>query len=111
MERADRELYEITGDERCLRASAEKEQFLRQNVEGRFWYTGAHPDLPPGDFEQDSIYAIVEYWLDKHDRTGSGKPWWSSAWQLKCAVRLTWVRLPCGGFCGCAWRRTSRCSC
>ena len=20
--------------------------------------------------EQDSIYAVVEYWLDKHDRTG-----------------------------------------
>ncbi|MEI7674106.1 MAG: hypothetical protein WCK00_18545, partial [Deltaproteobacteria bacterium] len=60
----------ITGDSRFLKLSADMEQFLRRSIEGRFWYTGAHPDLPPGDFEQDSIYAVVEYWLDKHDRTG-----------------------------------------
>jgi hypothetical protein len=29
-----------------------------------------HFDLPPNDFEQDSIYAVVEYWLNKYDRTG-----------------------------------------
>ncbi len=61
-------IAEITGDNRYLKLSADMEQFLRKNVEGRFWYTGMHPDLPPGDFEQDSIYAVVEYWLDKHDR-------------------------------------------
>jgi hypothetical protein len=90
----------ITGDERCLRASAEQERFLRRNVEGRFWYTGSHPDLPPGDFEQDSIYAIVEYWLDKHDRTGDresldravanayyGLLYW-------CPKQLSWVKAP-----------------
>ena len=90
----------ITGDDRCLRASAEQERFMRRNVEGRFWYTGAHPDLPPGDFEQDSIYAMVEYWLDKHDRTGDkecldratanayyGLLYW-------CPKQLSWVKAP-----------------
>ena len=93
----------ITGDERCLRASADQERFLRNNVEGRFWYTGAHPDLPPGDFEQDSIYGIVEYWLDKHDRTGNqecldravanacyGLLYW-------CPKQLSWVKSPTQG--------------
>ncbi|MCX6878158.1 MAG: LamG domain-containing protein [Verrucomicrobia bacterium] len=93
-------IAKITGDERCLRASAEQERFMRRNVEGRFWYTGAHPDLPPGDFEQDSIYAMVEYWLDKHDRTGDqecldravanayyGLLYW-------CPKQLSWVKAP-----------------
>ena len=39
-------------------------------MEGRFWYTGMHPDLPPEDFEQDSIYAVVESWLNRYDLTG-----------------------------------------
>ncbi|MEI6808142.1 MAG: hypothetical protein WCN95_05420, partial [bacterium] len=90
----------ITGDARCFKASAEQERFLRENVEGRFWYTGAHPDLPPGDFEQDSIYAAVEYWLDSHDRTGDksnldravanayyGLLYW-------CPKQLSWVKAP-----------------
>lgn len=93
-------IAKITGDERCLRAGAAQERFLRQSVEGRFWYTGAHPDLPPGDFEQDSIYAAVEYWLDKHDRTGGkesldravanayyGLLYW-------CPKQLSWVKAP-----------------
>jgi hypothetical protein len=45
-------IAKITGDERCLRASGEQEKFLRANIEGKFWYTGQHPDLPPGDFER-----------------------------------------------------------
>ena len=63
-------IAQITGDQRYWQLSADLERFLRRNVEGRFWYTGMHPDLPPGDFEQDSVYAVVEYWLDKYDRTG-----------------------------------------
>jgi hypothetical protein len=59
-----------------------------------------HPDLPPGDFEQDSIFAVVEYWLNKHDRTGDqeslnravsnayyGLLYW-------CPKQLSWVKAP-----------------
>jgi len=93
----------ITGDESYLKLSADMEKFLRSGVEGRFWYTGMHPDLPPGDFEQDSVYAVVEYWLDKHDRTGDkecldravanayyGLLYW-------CPKQLSWVKNPTQG--------------
>jgi len=93
----------ITGDKSYLKLSADMEKFLRSGVEGRFWYTGMHPDLPPGDFEQDSIYAVVEYWLDKHDRTGDkesldravanayyGLLYW-------CPKQLSWVKNPTQG--------------
>ena len=90
----------ITGDDHYLKLSADMERFLRQNIEGRFWYTGAHPDLPPGDFEQDSIYAIVEYWLDKYDRTGdrdslnhaTANAYYSLLYW--CPKQLSWVKSP-----------------
>ena len=93
-------IAQITGDQRYWQLSADLERFLRRNVEGRFWYTGMHPDLPPGDFEQDSVYAVVEYWLNKYDRTGDkecldraaanayyGLLYW-------CPKQLTWVKSP-----------------
>ncbi len=93
-------IAKITGDKRYLKLGADMEKFLRSGVEGRFWYTGMHPDLPPGDFEQDSVYAVVEYWLDKHDRTGDkecldhavanayyGLLYW-------CPKQLSWVKSP-----------------
>jgi hypothetical protein len=90
----------ITGDDRCLRASANQERFLRQNVEGHFWYTGQHPDLPPGDFEQDSIYNVVEYWLAKYDRTGDQESLNHAvanayyALLYWCPKQLSWVKNP-----------------
>ena len=93
-------IAQITGDQRYWQLSADLERFLRRNVEGRFWYTGMHPDLPPGDFEQDSVYAVVEYWLNKYDRTGDkecldraaanayyGLLYW-------CPKQLSWVKSP-----------------
>jgi len=66
-------IAEITGDDRYLQAAAGLETFLRDGVEGRFWYTGMHPDLPPEDYEQDSLFAVVEYWLDQHDASGKAE--------------------------------------
>ncbi len=93
-------IAKITGDERYMKLSADLERFLRGNVEGRFWYTGMHPDLPPGDFEQDSIYAVVEYWLDKHDRTGDKESLDRAvanayyALLYWCPKQLSWVKGP-----------------
>jgi hypothetical protein len=93
----------ITGDDRSLRASANQERFIRQNVEGHFWYTGQHPDLPPGDFEQDSIYNVVEYWLDKYDRTGDkenlDRATANAYYALLywCPKQLSWVKNPTQG--------------
>jgi len=93
-------IAKITGDARCLRASADMERFTRENIEGQFWYTGAHPDLPPEDFEQDSIYDVVEYWLDKHDRTGDKESLDRAvanayyALLYWCPKQLSWVKGP-----------------
>ena len=81
-------------------ASADLERFLRRHVEGQFCYTGMHPDLPPEDFEQDSIYAIVEYWLDKHDRSGEVESLDHAvanayfALLYWCPKQLSWVKQP-----------------
>ena len=96
-------IAKITGDDRYLKLSEDLEKFLRKEVEGRFWYTGMHPDLPPGDFEQDSIYAVVEYWLDKHDRTGDQESLdhaVANAWYgllYWCPKQLGWVKNPTQG--------------
>lgn len=93
-------IADITGDERSLRLSADLERFLRQHVEGKFCYTGMHPDLPPEDYEQDSVFAVVEYWLDKHDRTGeqeSLKHAVANAYYALlywCPKQLSWVQSP-----------------
>lgn len=93
-------IAQITGDKRYLKVSEAMEKFLRANVEGRFWYTGMHPDLPPNDFEQDSIYAVVEYWLNKHDRTGQqeclDRAVANAYYALLywCPKQLSWVKSP-----------------
>jgi hypothetical protein len=96
-------ISEITGDPRYLKASEGMEKFLRTNVEGRFWYTGAHPDLPPNDFEQDSIYGVVEYWLNKYDRTQDQECLEQAvanayyALLYWCPKQLSWVKSPTQG--------------
>jgi len=93
----------ITGDDRFLHASSRQEGFLRANVQNRFWYTGQHPDLPPGDFEQDSIYNVVEYWLDRYDSTGDKANLQQAvanayyALLYWCPRQLSWVANPTQG--------------
>jgi len=76
------------------------EKFLRDNVQNKFWYTGAHPDLPPEDFEQDSIYNVVEYWLDKYDRTKEQDALDNAVANVYyallywCPKQLSWVKSP-----------------
>jgi hypothetical protein len=96
-------ISEITGDPHYLKVSEGMEKFLRTNVEGRFWYTGAHPDLPPNDFEQDSIYGVVEYWLNKYDRTRDREYLEHAvanayyALLYWCPKQLSWVKSPTQG--------------
>jgi hypothetical protein len=96
-------ISKITGDKRYLQKALEAEKFLREKVENRFWYTGMHPDLPPEDYEQDSFYAVVEYWLDKYDRTGEqdalehAKANAYLAMLSWCPKQLSWVNNPTQG--------------
>jgi hypothetical protein len=79
------------------------EKFLREKVENCFWFTGMHPDLPPEDYEQDSFWAIAQYWLDKYDRTGEKDALdhavadASLALLSWCPKQLSWVKNPTQG--------------
>lgn len=93
-------IYEITGDERYLEFAQGLEAFVRRDVEGRVRFTGHHPDLPPDELEEASIWGVIEYWLDKYDRAGDEEClkrartdaylsllWW-------CPKQLSWVENP-----------------
>lgn len=93
-------IHEITGNERYAHFSLSLEQYLRSSVESRFYFVGHHPDLPPDEIEEASIWGAVEYWLDKHERTGEQECleraladaylaflWW-------CPKQLSWVSNP-----------------
>ncbi|GHT44429.1 hypothetical protein FACS189454_01770 [Planctomycetales bacterium] len=93
----------ITGNDIYLKKALEAEKFMREKVENRFWYTGMHPDLPPLDFEQDSVYAVVEYWLDKYDRTNDKDALDHAvanahfALLCYCPKQLSWCKKPTQG--------------
>ena len=93
-------IYTITGDKRYLNFSLELETFVRRDVEGRLRFTGHHPDLPPDELEEASIWGVIEYWLDKYIRTQDSEClerattdaylsflWW-------CPKQLSWVDNP-----------------
>jgi len=90
----------ITGDGKYARAMDRLEQFLRANVEGRFWFSGQHPDLYPGDFESDSVWNAVEYWLAKYGRTQDVECLKRAeadayfAFLMLCPKQLSWIKNP-----------------
>ena len=90
----------ITGDRRYDAFIERHEQFVRRQVEGRFWFTGAHTDLPPQDFEADSVWQVVEYWLDKHEATKDREALARAeadallAFLMLCPRQLAWVQNP-----------------
>jgi hypothetical protein len=93
-------IAEITGEERFREFAERLEVFVRRDVEGRFRFTGHHPDLPPDELEEASIWGVVEYWLDKYERFRDEEYlnravadallsllWW-------CPKQLSWVANP-----------------
>jgi hypothetical protein len=94
------EIYRITGDKRYAKVVEGMERFLRQKVEGRYWFTGHHPDLWPADYEADSVWCAVEYWLNKYDTAGDKQDLARAeadayfAFLMMCPKQLSWVRNP-----------------
>jgi len=93
-------IYQITGDERYHECAGDLEAYLRSDVEGRFRFTGHHPDLPPDELEEAGVWGVIEYWLDKYDRVRDEEClkravsdaylsflWW-------CPKQLSWVKNP-----------------
>jgi hypothetical protein len=93
-------IYRITGNERYLEFAFQLERFLRRSAEEKLHFTGHHPDLPPDEIEEASVWGAVEYWLDKFELTGETECleraiadaylsflWW-------CPKQLSWVTNP-----------------
>ena len=91
---------QITGDAQFDRFIERHEQFVRRQVENRFWFTGAHTDLPPQDFESDSVWQVVEYWLDKYESNRQPDCLEHAeanallAFLMMCPKQLSWVANP-----------------
>jgi hypothetical protein len=46
------------------------ESFTLRTAQSHFYYTGHHPDLPPFELEEASIWGVAEHWLNRHEETG-----------------------------------------
>jgi hypothetical protein len=90
----------ITADQKYKDFLTSLEEFTLRNVQNCYHYTGHHPDLPPYEFEEASIWGVAEYWLNRYDETGNSLYlkhaeadaalallWW-------CPKELSWVKNP-----------------
>ena len=90
----------ISGDVRFDPFIERHELFVRRQVEDRLWFTGAHTDLPPEDFESDSVWQVVEYWLGKYESTRQRESLDHAeanallAFLMMCPRQLSWVANP-----------------
>lgn len=92
--------HRVSGDERYRRALERLEDFTLRNVQGQYSFTGNHPDLPPFELEEASIWGVAEHWLNRYEETGEepflkhavanaslSLTWW-------CPRQLSWVDNP-----------------
>lgn len=75
------------------------EGWLQSDIERYLYFSGQHPDID--DHEQDSIWELVEYWLDRNDANGgeSGALERAAgnalvALTMLCPRQLSWVTNP-----------------
>ncbi len=96
-------IYKITSDPQYKRFLDSLEAYTLNDVQNQYYYIGHHPDLPPFELEEASIWGICEYWLNKYDETQDAKylnhavadaylalTWW-------CPKQLSWVKNPTQG--------------
>jgi len=93
-------IYLTTGQEKYRKLADDLGRFLRERVEANYWFTGQHPDLWPKDYESDSVWCAVEYWLDKYERTKDQQLLRRAegdalfAFLMWCPKQLSWVKNP-----------------
>jgi hypothetical protein len=97
------EIARITGDKQYLDfATNQLEPWTRKYAEDRFYFTLVHPDIfsPDGNYDDQSIWNVIDYWLSKYDRTKDqecleravGDAYW--ALLTFCPKQLSWVKNP-----------------
>lgn len=67
---AFRQFYKITGEKHYKEFMEELEQYHLDNVQNNYYFTGHHPDLPPYELTEASLWGVCEYWLDRYQDTG-----------------------------------------
>jgi len=93
-------IAEITRAFRFLRFANQLADYLISVVEPRFHFTGHHPDLPPDEIEEASIWGAIEYYLDRYEKTrredflarAQAGAYLSLLWW--CPKQLSWVKNP-----------------
>lgn len=90
----------ITGEPKYKDFLISLEEFTLRHVQNCYHYTGHHPDLPPYELEEASIWGVIEFWMNRCDETGDALYlkhaeanaalallWW-------CPKELSWVKNP-----------------
>jgi hypothetical protein len=93
-------IAEITGDSLFQCFADQLADYLMNVVEPRFHFTGHHPDLPPDEVEEASIWGAIEYYLDHYEKSGKedhlaraqAGAYFSLLWW--CPKQLSWVENP-----------------
>jgi hypothetical protein len=96
-------VHRVTGDDRYRRAMERLEEFTLRTAQRHYHFTGNHPDLPPFELEEASIWGVAEHWLNRYEETGDpiflghakanahlALTWW-------CPRQLSWVDNPTFG--------------
>lgn len=95
-------IFNATGDAELGAVIPGLEAFLRK-CEDSLYFTGMHPDLHGGDFEPNSIWGGVEYWLQRYAHTGNSMALERAlgdanlAFLMWCPGQLSWVENPTQG--------------
>jgi len=96
-------IIETTGEKKYQKFLDRLENYTVHCVQNQYYFTGQHPDLPPYELEEASIWGVAEYWLNRYDETSNEMflhraeanaylafSWW-------CPVDLSWVKNPTQG--------------
>lgn len=62
--------HKMTGDKRYYNFMLELEKYHLEIVQNKYYFTGHHPDLPPYEPTEASIWGVAEYWLNRFEETG-----------------------------------------
>jgi hypothetical protein len=97
------QIHKISGESRYKYFLASLEDYTLKCVQNQHYFTGHHPDLPPYELEEASIWGVAEYWLNRYDETNDeaylrhaeanaflALSWW-------CPKDLSWVKNPTQG--------------
>lgn len=93
-------ILEFIKEEKYKKFLRSVETYNLEFVQNKYYFTGHHPDLPPYELEEASIWGLAEHWLNRYEESGDkdylqhavanamlALTWW-------CPKDLSWVNNP-----------------